>query len=257
MALSVSTKFRRAFSSFSQFRYDKRASPYDKDSIIPSRICEDNKFEEAIGVLCQQKRIKEAVDLLHHVDRPSARVYSTLIAACVRHRALEQGRRVHAHTKASNFVPGIFISNRMLDMYAKCGSLVDAQMLFDAMGDRDLCSWNTMIAGYAKLGRLEQARKLFDEMPHRDNFSWNAAISGYVSHDRPWEALKLFRVMQRRERSNSNKFTLSSALAASAAIPCLRLGKEIHGYLIRAGLNLDEVVWSALLDLKDSLRQLL
>ncbi|XP_027926795.1 pentatricopeptide repeat-containing protein At4g37170 [Vigna unguiculata] len=228
-----------------QFRNDIRNNLKPKDP-----ISENNKFEETIDVLCQQKRVKEAIELLHRIDhRPSARVYSTLIAACVRHRALELGRRVHAHTKASNFVLGVFISNRLLDMYAKCGSLVDAQMLFDEMGHRDLCSWNTMIAGYAKLGRLEQARKLFDQMPQRDNFSWNAAISGYVSHDRPWEALELFRGMQRCERSNSNKFTLSSALAASAAIPCLRLGKEIHGFLIRTELNLDEVVWSALLDL--------
>ncbi|KAL5156918.1 UDP-galactose/UDP-glucose transporter 5B [Glycine soja] len=204
-------------------------------------------WEQWIGA---QKRVKEAVELLHRSDhRPSSRVYSTLIAACVRQRALELGRRVHTHTKASSFVPRIFISNRLLDMYSKCGSLVDAQMLFDEMGHRDLCSWNTMIAGYAKLGRLEQARKLFDEMPQRDNFSWNAAISGYVSHNQPRGALELFRVMQRHERSNSNKFTLSSALAASAAIPCLRLGKEVHGYLIRTELNLEEVVWSALLDL--------
>ncbi|KAK7402169.1 hypothetical protein VNO78_14221 [Psophocarpus tetragonolobus] len=234
-----------SFFTHSQFRNDKGNHLNRK---YP--ISEDSKFEETIDALCQQKRVKDAVELLHRIDhRPSARVYSTLIAACVRLRALELGRRVHAHTKASNFVPGVFISNRLLDMYAKCGSLVDAQMLFDLMGHRDLCSWNTMIAAYAKLGRLEQARKLFDEMPQRDNFSWNAAISGYVSHDRPREALELFRLMQRHERSNSNKFTLSSALAASAAIPCLRLGKEIHGYLIRTELNLDEVVWSALLDL--------
>ena len=246
------SSLRRSFSFSSsshsrhfQFRNDKRNHLNPKDL-----VSEDNKFEEAVDVLCQQKRVKEAVELLHRTDhRPSARVYSTLIAACVRHRALELGRRVHAHTKASNFVPGVFISNRLLDMYAKCGSLVDAQMLFDEMGHRDLCSWNTMIVGYAKLGRLEQARKLFDEMPQRDNFSWNAAISGYVTHNQPREALELFRVMQRHERSNSNKFTLSSALAASAAIPCLRLGKEVHGYLIRTELNLEEVVWSALLDL--------
>lgn len=257
MPLSVSTKFRhfrRALSSSSQFRFVKSASPKNllkfnaKDSTLRA-LCEDNKFEEAIDVLCLQKRLKEAVGLLHHIDRPSARTYSNLIAACVRNRALEEGKRVHAHTKASNFIPGIFISNRLLDLYSKCGSLVDAQMLFDEMVNRDLCSWNTMIAGYAKIGPLEQARKLFDEMPQRDNFSWNAVISGYVSHDRPQEALELFRMMQTHDSSNSNKFTLSSALAASAAIPCLRLGKEIHGYLIRTGLNSDEVVWSALLDL--------
>jgi len=44
-------------------------------------------------------------------------------------------------------------------------------------------------------------------------------------------------------------FTLSSALAAAAAILSLRRGKEIHGYLIRSALELDEVVWTAILDL--------
>jgi pentatricopeptide repeat protein len=49
----------------------------------------------------------------------------------------------------------------------KWGSLGDAQNLFDEMGGRDLCSWNTMISGYAKMGKLGESRKLFDEMPKR------------------------------------------------------------------------------------------
>ncbi|XP_012574383.1 pentatricopeptide repeat-containing protein At4g37170 [Cicer arietinum] len=233
--------FRRAFSSSSQFLNTK-------DTTL-SRLSEHRKLEEIVDVLCQQKRLKEAVDFLHRIHQPSPRLYSNLIAACLHHRSLELGRKVHAHTKASNFIPGIFISNRLLHMYVKCGGLIDAQSLFDEMSQKDLCSWNTMIAGYANLGHLEQARKLFDEMPQRDNFSWNAAISGYVSHHRHREALDLFRTMQEHESSNSNMFTLSSALAAAAAIRSLRLGKEIHGYLVRTELNLDEVVWSALLDL--------
>jgi hypothetical protein len=35
------------------------------------------------------------------------------------------------------------------------GSIGDAQKLFDEMGERDLCSWNTMIFGYAKVGKLK------------------------------------------------------------------------------------------------------
>jgi pentatricopeptide repeat protein len=165
------------------------------------------------------------------------------------HRALEEGKKVHAHTKASGFVPGAFISNRFIDMYVKCGSLGDAQKVFDEMGERDLCSWNTMISGYAKMGKLEEARKLFDEMPERDNFSWTAMISGYVHHAQPREALELYRMMLRHENSKSNKFTVTSALAASAAILNLRVGKEIHGNIMRIGLDSDEVVWSVLSDM--------
>ncbi|CAJ2650799.1 unnamed protein product [Trifolium pratense] len=242
--------FRRAFSSASQFRHTSpgNLNINGKDSTL-SHLSDNRKFEELIDVFCQQKRIKEAVDFLHRIHQPSPRVYSNLIAACARNRFLELGRKVHAHTKASNFIPGIVISNRLLHMYFKCGSFIDAQMVFDEMLQKDLCSWNTMISGYANRGRVEQARKLFDEMPRRDNFSWNAVISGYVSHDRHREALDLFRMMQENESFNCNMFTLSSTLAAAAAIPSLRLGKEIHGYLIRTELELDEVVWTALLDL--------
>ncbi|TXG59496.1 hypothetical protein EZV62_014069 [Acer yangbiense] len=120
--------------------------------------------------------------------------------------------------KSSGFKPGVVISNRLLDMVAK-------------------------------VGFLEQARKLFDEMRERDNFSWTAMISGYVRYDKPLEALELYRTMQISEKSISNKFTVSSALAAASVIQCLRLGKEIHGYITRTGLDSDEVVWSALSDM--------
>ncbi|KAF9608515.1 hypothetical protein IFM89_009881 [Coptis chinensis] len=55
--------------------------------------------------------------------------------------------------------------------------------------------------------------------------------------------------MQGNEGLECNKFTVSSALAASAALPCLRFGKEIHGYIVRSGLDSDTVVWSALSDM--------
>ncbi|KAK9288026.1 hypothetical protein L1049_016471 [Liquidambar formosana] len=106
-----------------------------------------------------------------------------------------------------------------------------------------------MIFGYAKTGRLDEARKLFDEMPERDNFSWSVMISGNVRKDRPNEALELYKVMQRHDNYKCNKFTVSSALAASAAIPCLHIEKEIYGHIMRTGLDSDAVVWGALSDM--------
>ncbi|KAJ4714949.1 Pentatricopeptide repeat-containing protein [Melia azedarach] len=219
-----------------------------KDSLI-TNLCKDNKFREAIDILCRQRRLKEAVQILHQIHQPSASIYSSIIQCCRQNHALEEGKKVHAHIKSSGFKPGVFISNRLLDLYTKCESLSDAQKVFDQMNERDLCSYNTLISGYAKMGFLEQARKVFDEMPERDNFSWTAMISGHARYNQPVEALELFRKMQKSENSVSNKFTLSSALAAVSAIHCLRLGKEIHGYITRTGLDSDEVVWSALSDM--------
>ncbi|GMI68856.1 hypothetical protein like AT4G37170 [Hibiscus trionum] len=198
---------------------------------------------------CNQKRLKEAIQILHQVEKPPAALYSTLIQLCCQNRALNDGKTVHKHMKFSGFLPGVVICNRLLDMYAKCGSLSDAQNLFDEMSERDLCSWNTLISGYAKMGMLKEAKKLFDEMPERDNFSWTAMISGYVRFDKPKEALELYRMKEMSLLSKLNKFTVSSVLAASAAMGCLIIGKEIHGRITRAGLDLDDVVWSALMDM--------
>ncbi|PIM99153.1 hypothetical protein CDL12_08196 [Handroanthus impetiginosus] len=209
----------------------------------------DSKFKESIEHLCQQKRLKDVIHLLENqVHQPFAALYTTILQLCIEKRALDEGKRVHAHIKGSGFVPGIFISNKILDLYCKCGSISDARKVFDEMGERDLCSWNTLTCGYAKVGLVSEARKLFNEMPERDNFSWTAMISGYVKHKRPVDALELYRLMQGNENLMSNKFTVSSALAASAAVQSLRLGKEIHGHIMRTGLDSDAVVWSALLD---------
>ncbi|XP_022739596.1 pentatricopeptide repeat-containing protein At4g37170 isoform X2 [Durio zibethinus] len=199
--------------------------------------------------LCNQKRLKDAIQILNQIEKPPASLYSTLIQLCCQNRALTDGKTVHQHIKFSGFLPGIVIWNRLLDMYAKCGSLSDAQKVFDEMSEKDLCSWNTLLSGYAKMGMLKEAKKLFDEMPERDNFSWTAMISGYVRFDKPKEALELYRMNEMSLLSKLNKFTVSSILAASASMGCLIIGKEIHGRIMRAGLDLDDVVWSALMDM--------
>ncbi|XP_059635103.1 pentatricopeptide repeat-containing protein At4g37170 [Cornus florida] len=220
----------------------------NKDEHI-SRLCKENKFTEAIDILCQQKRLRDATQTLELVRRPNPTIYSKIIQLCLQQRDLQEGKRVHDHIRFSGFVPGPFISNCLLDMYCKCESLADARRVFDEMTDRDLCSWNTMISGYAKMGQLEEARKLFDAMPERDSFSWTAMISGFVRHDRPKEALDFYRMMQRHENLKCNKFVISSVLAASTATQSLHRGKEIHGHIMRTGLASDAVVWSALSDL--------
>lgn len=209
----------------------------------------NTRFIDSMEHLCQQKRLKDVIQLLENqVCPPSAASYVIILQLCIEKRALNEGKSVHDHINRSGFVPGIFISNKILDLYCKCGSMTDARKLFDEMCVRDLCSWNTLISGYARTGGVLEARELFDEMPERDNFSWTAMISGYVKHKQPANALELYRLMQRHENLKCNKFTISSALAASSDMQSLRLGKEIHGRILRTGLDSDAVVSSSLLD---------
>lgn len=69
----------------------------------------------------------------------------------------------------------------LLDMYAKCGVIEDARLMFDGMSDRDVVSWTAMVAGFAKAGLMEDARRVFDEMPERNVVSWTAMVAGYAN----------------------------------------------------------------------------
>ncbi|KAG6415649.1 hypothetical protein SASPL_123062 [Salvia splendens] len=214
----------------------------------PNRSGRDVDFILTIEHLCHQKRLKDVIPFLENQVHPPPAAYSKILQLCIEKRALIEGKRVHAYINRSGFLAGVFISNKILELYCKCGSMSDSRKLFDEMGERDLCSWNTLISGYARIGMVLEARELFDEMSERDNFSWTAMISGYVKHKQPGHALELYRLMQRNEHPMCNKFTVSSVLTASAAMQSLRLGKEIHGRIIRTGLDSDAVVSSALMD---------
>ncbi|VVB09984.1 unnamed protein product [Arabis nemorensis] len=220
-----------------------------EDDGVVDRLCKNKRFGEAIDVLCEERHLGEAVQLLGRVKKPPASTYCSLIQVCSQTRALEEGKKVHEHIKTSGFVPGVVIWNRLLGMYAKCGSLVDARNVFDEMPQRDVCSWNIMVNGYAEVGLVEEARKLFDEMPERDSYSWTAMVTGYAKKNQPEDALVLYSLMQKLPNSKANVFTVSSAVAAAASIPCIRSGKEIHGHIVRAGLDSDEVLWSSLMDM--------
>ncbi|KAK6928714.1 Pentatricopeptide repeat [Dillenia turbinata] len=211
---------------------------------------EENKFEETIAILCQQNRLREAIQLLDNVNQLPASTYLTPLQLCLQRKSLLDGQMVHIYVKNFDFKPGIFISNCIIGMYVKCDCLVHAIQVFDEMVERDLCSWNTIIKGYAKAGKIEEACKLFDEIPERDSFSWTAMVSCYVKHDMAEESLELF-----REVGTGNVIsTVSSVLAASSAMQCLRCmrGKcwsldEAQRVFDRT-LERDVVSWTAMID---------
>ncbi|GMH00045.1 hypothetical protein Nepgr_001884 [Nepenthes gracilis] len=56
------------------------------------------------------------------------------------------------------------IANALLSMYAKCGSLQNAEKIFKTMVRREIISWNAMISGYGLNGRVYDAIRAFKQM---------------------------------------------------------------------------------------------
>lgn len=156
--------------------------------------------------------------LLQHVDlKPVSITFTSVLSACCRPEALEQGKQVHTHIMKTLFELDISVGNAIVTMYSKCGSLELAHQVFDKIPQRNLVSWTAMIAGYTQSG------------------------CGY-------EALNLFRQLQ-QVGMKPNKLTFASILMACANVAALQPGMQIHGHIIKAGLDSNVRITSALLDM--------
>lgn len=87
---------------------------------------------------------------------------ASVLRACTGMVLLEMGRQVHVHVLKHE--RDLILNNALLDMYCKCGSLEDADAVFQRMSERDVISWSTMISGLAQNGRSSDALKLFESM---------------------------------------------------------------------------------------------
>ena len=54
----------------------------------------------------------------------------------------------------------IAVRNALVNIYAKCGSMDEARLVFDEMDERDVISWTSMINGHILNGDLSNALTL-------------------------------------------------------------------------------------------------
>ncbi|KAK1258105.1 Pentatricopeptide repeat-containing protein [Acorus gramineus] len=174
--------------------------------------------------------------LLRRADLlPDTFTCSFVLKACSALTDLITGKTVHALVEKLGFRSDLFLSNTVLHMYASCGSLGNARLLFDKMPNRDVVTWNLLMTNLAKAGDLASARSLFDDMPERSVRSWTAMISAYVHFGDPDEALCVFAMMEDEGVIAPNEATVVTVLSACADSGALCVGKRLHAYSDRKG----------------------
>lgn len=93
--------------------------------------------------------------------------YSLVAAlqACSGQKNLDKGREIHAQATKSGFcTTDVYLRSSLVDLYSKCGSMMDAQGLIDTQPERDVVSATALMAGYVKQGAGNEALKCFDQM---------------------------------------------------------------------------------------------
>ncbi|XP_057816435.1 pentatricopeptide repeat-containing protein At2g13600 [Cryptomeria japonica] len=148
---------------------------------------------------------------------PNSTTFASILSACAKVGALEQGMDIHQSIVKTGFSPDIVVASALVDMYAKCGRIHKARELFDKMPQRNVISWTAMIAGYAQNGFFEKALETFNEMH----------LAGI----------------------NPNSTTFAGILQACAKVGALEQGTGFHQRLIESGLLSETIVVNALIDM--------
>ncbi|KAK9929428.1 hypothetical protein M0R45_026529 [Rubus argutus] len=104
---------------------------------------------------------------------------------------------------------------------------------------------SALIDVYSKCGNVEMARKIFNQSTRNDVVMCTAMVSGLVLNGMNTDALDIFRWLV-REKMRPNSLTMASVLPACAGLAALKLGKELHGNIIKHGLDKSFHVGSAL-----------
>ncbi|KAF9598091.1 hypothetical protein IFM89_024436 [Coptis chinensis] len=130
--------------------------------------------------------------------------YASVLTALSGLAALDHGRQVHNRLLRSQLPNYVVLSNSLIDMYSKCGSLTYSRRIFDGMLERTVITWNAMLVGYGKHGLGREVIDLFQLMREEnkvkpDNITFIAVLSGCSHGGLVEEGLSIFKVMIGRQ----------------------------------------------------------
>ena len=147
--------------------------------------------------------------------KPNAITFSSVLGACNNPNYLVHGEAIHAKIVGSGFFPDIVIQNALIDMYGKCGCVVNARAVFENMQSRNVVSWTSI-------------------------------IGVHVQH--PRQALQFYKQML-SDHLQPNEFTFLSVLAACGNLKSLEEGQLVHKLIIENGLCSNVAVATSLISM--------
>ncbi|KAJ7956193.1 Pentatricopeptide repeat-containing protein [Quillaja saponaria] len=130
---------------------------------------------------------------------------------------LNIGQCIHGFSLKIGFDSNAYVGSLLMSMYSRCKCMNSAHKFFCSLFQPDLVTWSALISGYSLSGDYEKALLFFRKL--------------------------------NMERKKADSVLIATVLASVAQSANVGPGREIHGFVLRHGLELDVMVSSALVDM--------
>ncbi|KAL3511121.1 hypothetical protein ACH5RR_030522 [Cinchona calisaya] len=148
---------------------------------------------------------------------PDNYTFPSLLKACAKVNALQEGKQLHCLVIKYGLNADIYVCPTLINMYIESSEIGLARCVFDSIIDPCVVTYNAM-------------------------------IMGYVRSSEPNEALSLFRELQAK-RLKPTDVTSLGVISSCALLGALDLGKWLHEYVKKNGFDRYIKVNTALIDM--------
>ncbi|KAK3440275.1 hypothetical protein EUGRSUZ_B00560 [Eucalyptus grandis] len=114
------------------------------------------------------RKFAEALDLFREMQADGVELTEVTmvgaLSACAHLGALSLGKWIHEYIDCYGLCLNEFLGTALVDMYAKCGAVMEMEKVFITMRAKNVYTWNALISGFAMNGHGEAALQAFSRM---------------------------------------------------------------------------------------------
>ncbi|CAD6220413.1 unnamed protein product [Miscanthus lutarioriparius] len=116
----------------------------------------NSRYDEALRTFQQM--------MLEGRFMPDEATLVSVVSACAQLGSVEYCNWISSYISKSNTHITVALGNALIDMFAKCGDVGRARLVFNKMKTRCIITWTAMISGFAYNGQFREALLIYNDM---------------------------------------------------------------------------------------------
>ncbi|KAL6338703.1 hypothetical protein AAG906_023852 [Vitis piasezkii] len=181
--------------------------------------------------------------------KPNNYTLATMLSVSSSLASLDHGRQIHASATRSGNASSVSVSNALITMYAKSGSINYARWVFNLIHwKRDTITWTSMIIALAQHGLGEEALTLFERMLENgikpDHITYVGVLSACTHVGLVEQGRSYYNLMQKAHKiiPTPSHYACMIDLFGRAG-----LLQEAHAFIENMPIEPDVIAWGSLL----------